>query len=387
MTTFLMLFFSPIYFKEKSLGEYDENKSGVRIIMGIEPTEAILLMIVSGLIISSIVIPMWNEFVIESKSALHSMIPTMKNLWIYLLIIIGISPFFYKWLFRKLEKRKERKRELKKGESEIEEILKENIKLYDLLELKRFINKISERLENLPEELIGYEEELKEFLLKSEKCLEELKHKETLLEINRKKEEAEERINLINQEIEEKKREMAQEKYNILLSLKPDENTVYKKNSLNNNEIKILKGEGYSQLNEFCVYEQKRIPVLIRSVLNHSPRHTFLVWSVKRLLKKINGIKHIEENLTKDADMTFTYEREIYALEIETGNLLGKHEQLKEKLIHLNRTYPEKWMFVVSNRDLFSKYKKLGMTATRNNLLEKLEKLLKITHTEIPYVF
>lgn len=347
--------------------------------MDIKPTEAIFLIIFFGLIASAVIIPLWNEFVIESKTILHSMIPTMENLWIYLLIMLGISPFLYKWFFSNIEKIKERKSELENNRRSIKDLLDENLRKYNSSELKDIIERMNNKLNNLPKKLILYKKELKEMLLKSERCLEELEHEEILFEIDSKRREVEERIKQLS-EIEEKKREMARKKYTILLSLETDKNPVFKKNNLNKNEIKILLQEGYSHHNEFCVYEQKRIPVLIKPVLNHSPSHTFLAWSVKRLLRKINGVKYIEESLTKDADITFTYERETYALEIETGNLLGKHERLREKLNYLNRKYPEKWMFIVSNRDLLSKYKKLGLTSTRNNVLEKLEKLLKISH-------
>jgi len=349
--------------------------------MDIGPIELILLTIVGGLIISSIIIPLWNEFITGFKAIFLSMIPSMENLWIYLLIFIGISPFFYRWFFGKIEKRKEIKNELENESLVIQGILKEDIKGSNIQELREFIELIENKLNSLPKSLFHYKEDLKKIILKSERYLEELEHEEVLSEINFKKEEAEEKIKLINEEIEKKKREIASERCKILFSLKPEENPVFKKNSLSNKEIKILIEEGYSHHNEFCVYEQKRIPVLIKSILNHSPSHTFLVWSVKRLLRKIDGVKSIEESLTKEADITFNYERETYALEIETGNLLGKHEQLKEKLNYLNRKYPEKWMFIVSNRDLFSKYKVLGLTSTRNNVLEKLEKLLKIPHT------
>ena len=90
--------------------------------------------------------------------------------------------------------------------------------------------------------------------------------------------------------------------------------------------------------------------------------------------------------MTRDADLTFEFNRKEFALEIEKGELLRKHQQLKEKIDYLNENYPNRWMIVVSNRDFFTKYKKFGFTSTRKQLSENLPKLLKNAHTKIPIV-
>jgi len=139
-------------------------------------------------------------------------------------------------------------------------------------------------------------------------------------------------------------------------------------------------------VNEFCVLEKKRITVLVKPFGNHTVQHEFLVWSSKRLLKKIKGIKEIQEHLTRDADLTFIFNGKKFALEIERGDLLRKPDRLREKRKYLNKKYTNRWMFVVSNRDFLTKYKKFGFTSDRSRLSENLAKLIQNTHTKKAYV-
>jgi hypothetical protein len=90
----------------------------------------------------------------------------------------------------------------------------------------------------------------------------------------------------------------------------------------------------------------------------------------------------IREHLTKDADITFKYEDKWYALEIETGNLLRKRKQLEEKVAYLNKKYKKRWMFIVSNKNLVSHYRKYGFATPRKGVEENMQKYLKIATLE-----
>ena len=89
---------------------------------------------------------------------------------------------------------------------------------------------------------------------------------------------------------------------------------------------------------------------------------------------------------TRDADITFIHYNKKYAIEIETGTLLKKIRQLKNKTHYLNNKYPHRWFFVVSNRNLQSQYKKYGITAQRSRVSETLTKMLENTHPKKPGV-
>ena len=192
------------------------------------------------------------------------------------------------------------------------------------------------------------------------------------------------------EELEHKKMliawELENNKEEILRNLDVDNNRVFKKEDLSEKEFKVLIEDGFKQVNEFCVFEKKRITVLAKPFGNHTTSHEFLVWSVKRLIEETEGVEKIQEHLTRDADLTFEFKGKTFALEIEKGELLRKHKQLKEKIDYLNEKYSKRWMIIVSNRDFFTKYKKFGFTSTRKQFSENLTKLLRNAHTKIPYV-
>jgi hypothetical protein len=203
-------------------------------------------------------------------------------------------------------------------------------------------------------------------------------HKRELMYIENKKEELEKEIRILRRVKEEL---LENKKKEIIEKLDADSNRVFEREKISEKQREILKENGYKQVNEFSVFEKRRIPVLIKPFSKHSLSHEFLVWDIKRLLEKINGVTNIKEHLTKDADITFNFNKNTYALEVELGNLLGKHSQLKTKIDQLNEKYPKRWMFIISNRNLLTKYKKFGFTSARNRLRENLSKLLKIAHT------
>ncbi|HIH31467.1 TPA: hypothetical protein HA235_02060 [Candidatus Woesearchaeota archaeon] len=148
---------------------------------------------------------------------------------------------------------------------------------------------------------------------------------------------------------------------------------------LTKEEKNILRKSKHKQVNEYCAYQKKILTAFVRPIMNHSATHTFLVWSVKRLLEDFDVTK-IEEHDTKDADITFIHYNKKYAIEIETGTLLRKERQLKNKVHYLNNKYPKRWFFVVSNRNLQAQYKKYGITTQRNRVSETLQKMLENTH-------
>ncbi|VVB80482.1 Uncharacterised protein [uncultured archaeon] len=224
------------------------------------------------------------------------------------------------------------------------------------------------------------EEEYPEIIEKIEQVEErtvEAKREEKLSEFKQREEELKRSIAEKEQEEKEKIEKLDDDKQEILNRLEIYDNYVYKKDGLSNREIEALKSEEYTLENEFCVFEQKRINILIKPPTNHSVHHAFLVWSVNKLLSKNRKISRIDEKLSVDADIIFEYEKKMFAIEVETGSLLRKTEQMKEKVGYLNRKYPEKWIFLVSNKELYPKYKKFGLTATRKDFAKKLEKLLK----------
>jgi hypothetical protein len=152
---------------------------------------------------------------------------------------------------------------------------------------------------------------------------------------------------------------------------------VFIRDSLNEKQIASLLDNNYSKINEYCMINKKIKTFLVAQVLNHSKTHTFLVWNAQELLKKFEGVEKIREHETVEADITFKHKSKNYAIEIETGTLLGKKKQTQEKVNSLNEKYPKRWFFIVSNKNLLSKYSKLGPTVQRKDVQDKLKQLLR----------
>ena len=227
-----------------------------------------------------------------------------------------------------------------------------------------------------------YNKEIENKLFKIEKRLIVLKHRKELEEIKAEKQENQEEIENQREEIRINDLKLEDKREKIIDRLDIGHKEVFRKENLNKGEIEIAKQEGYHAINEYCVLENKLIPVLVKPPMNHSPTHTFLVWSVTKLLKKFPKIERIIEHDTREADITFRIKNRTYAIEIEKGSLLGKQGQLREKIESLNDTYRDNWLILVSNKNLAKKYRKFGNVSTRKDLRKKIEKWVKETESD-----
>lgn len=289
-------------------------------------------------------------------------------------IVLGVIIFFYilNKIYISLTNKKMKKERRSSSISFHKEKVKQLMRKYlnNKIKIEDYIEELGEALDDLPgfSELSSEGALLSSELTKSEETVIESEHENKVLRLRREKESLEKEIRL--------KKEYDRE--DILGSLNLSK-TVFCKRELDKKEIIALLDEGYRQVNEYDVLEKRVIPVLVKRVGNHSVAHVFLVWSVKRLIESF-GIEDVKECLTVDADLIFKFNKKKYAIEVELGSLLGKKEQLKNKIKDLNEKYPERWTFVVSHRDLLKKYKKFGVSCSRANVGEKLSKMLKIAH-------
>ena len=249
--------------------------------------------------------------------------------------------------------------EEKNLELEIEKLKAKMNICNDYNKLKHFIPKLKKRLETCLELLVKLKK--KHIVESTDKAIEQNKrHLEDLDEEIR-----------IKSTYEESNAGM------ICSQLETWKNNVFIKDKLSKPQIKALERKGFKQVNEYSVKENKFIRVLVKPDSNHSKTHAFLVWDTIRLLKTIDGIKNIQEHLTIDADITFNFNNKRYALEIERGDLIRKKKQAQEKADWLNKKYRKRWMFIVSNKNLLSKYQKLGFATQRKRVSENLRKLLE----------
>ena len=296
-------------------------------------------------------------------------------------IFIFLNYKLNKKIFEKQRKKKEEQEEVDNEEKKLNETLKIDVEYCNLEQIEDSIEKINEGISTAYElHLEDYIKPLESKLKKAEKRQEILEYEEEVNEITERKEKAKQELEETNNELDKIEREAEHRKLEILRKLNTEEKLVFIKSELTEMEHKILLENGYSQINEYSIIDKMPITVLARKPenLSHSLTHVFLVWDVKRLLKQ-KGIKQIEERLTKDADLTFEYQSKIFALEIETGSSLEHAKKLEEKARYLNRKYPKRWFFIISNKDIVSKYRKFGYATSRKGVEEFLENMLKFS--------
>ncbi len=320
---------------------------------------------------------LWNS-ISNFFTSTFKIITTFITSQLFFIIITIIVLVILIYFITKLVKTIKRKKKEKKIEKEeIENFLKEDIK-HNAESIEKDDNLVHEKIKICEDKrrLKKYVKPLKKKHKKLKLVKEEVEHKERINRLIEKEGEIDKRI----EEKERKEMEAEKDKEKILNGLEIWKNNVFKKSELNEIQIKVLKEKGFEQVNQFDILEKRFISVLIKlyEKLNHSREHIFLVWSVKQLLEKM-GIDIIEEHLTKGADITFKHNKKWFAIEIETGKLLRAPKQLRKKVNYLNKQYPERWLFIVSNEKLVSRYAEFGLSTQRNRVQENIEKLLKNT--------
>lgn len=295
---------------------------------------------------------------------------------IFVLAVCYVAGIFVK---SKIDDFHERKRRIIEEETEKSKIIRhlQNKRIEELSKeyLEKFIEELNKAIEKY-----SLHKELRDKHLDAEYFLKKRDYEQSLRDLSNENSLREK----INYELREegsrlwkKNEDMTTEREDILKFLEADENNVFVRKELNKKQIKVLLEEGYKHSNQYSSEDNKIVSVLIKPPLNHTPTHTFLVWSIRKLLKRIKGAEEIRDHDTKGPDVTFEYNDEDYAIEVETGSLLRKKHQLREKLNYLDKKYPNRWMFVVSHRKLLGRYKKYGMTSNRVQVLENIKKMLK----------
>lgn len=299
-----------------------------------------------------------------------------------MLVILSPLIFYFNYrlsksLYLKTEKRKIAIKILQEHEATIKKLLGTQLEALDIHQVGRYIRALEkERYGLRSAHFEKYSEELSENLEKARKHYEILKHKSEIDSYEYQKKNYKEYLEILEKQRRRLERDEATEKRQIMYKLRAEDTNVFYKEELKEDEIEVLKEEGYKQVNDYDLFSKSVRTFLINPPLNHSPQHTFLVWSVKKLVEDIKGTEKVEDHITRDADITFRYKK-IYALEIETGNLLSKKDQLKAKIAMLNRKYGKRWMFVVSNKELLPQYRKWGPSTQRTEVEKVLEKWLK----------
>ncbi|MBR9706643.1 hypothetical protein GOV14_06430 [Candidatus Pacearchaeota archaeon] len=311
------------------------------------------------------------------NNLIHNLIFQLVMICIFLITLIYLNYKLHVYLLKIAKQKEERKKKIKQDKEYVEKYLNKDLEYLTSKELESFIEELgSDKF--LESRFWNYKNEIKKKVKEAEAVLIKTKNKEKLEKIYEKNYELEKKVS----ELEGEKRDLEAKQRDIKQKIEEDldihDKKVFKKEDLSEKEIEVLKEEGFSQVNEYCILENKIIPVLVKQILNHSATHTFLVWNVKQLLLECLETEKIIDHDTRDADITFKIRSKKYAIEVETGSLLRKKKQLKDKIEFLKNRYGRRWMIVVSNRDLYKAYSKFGLCTQRRDMRKKLKKLMKI---------
>jgi len=329
--------------------------------------------------------PIFIQIKIDAINFYDSIINFTKTNVFYLtilgliLIVLGICIYFAIKRLTKINKEdKEREKDIEELREKIKKCLNEDILDYGLEEVLKFI----QNLEELKAEAETYRlnhliETIEDKLSKAKEEYGRAKERRRVELLEEREQKAKKNIKELEQKQYEQEMSQKEDDRIIASRLKTYENPVFRIKDLRIFERKSLLRQGYKQVNEYDLVERKIITVLVNPPLNHSPTHTFLVWSAKKLLEKIKGVSSIIDHDTKYADVTFRFKNEYYALEIETGSLLFHKKRLIEKVEFLDSKFNGKWFFIVSNKTLVSKYRKFGPATQRSEVEKKLLKMLE----------
>lgn len=219
-----------------------------------------------------------------------------------------------------LEERRSRENIVENIESRISSVLKTKLEELKYPELRDFASE-ARRLHDLSieyKELKEFSSDLRALLTQARRAIEKEEHKIKIAEYEREEylrkreiEELDKRIYLKQLAQEDKKREMMNQ-------LKAYEHPVFRRDSLNEKQVVALMENGYSKVNEYCIIEKKLMTFLIDPVSNHSKTHTFLVWNVKELLKRMDGVEKIQEmkSIWKLKGISDNYRKQILTIMI-----------------------------------------------------------------------
>jgi hypothetical protein len=296
---------------------------------------------------------------------------------LFVMIITYYNKKYHKSLFSTINAMKEKKARIIAERKTIRAFLDDKLAYETSEELKKVISDIDNQF-FLTESRKEFQSRLEEKLAKAKKALEQLRYKENIKDLQKEKYDVE--VQLKN--LKEMRRQENRSEDEMMEQIKKDmnltEQNVIIREGLSEQEVQILNDEGYKLTNEYSILSKKNETYFVKPVMNHSTTHTFLVWEIQELLDMLD-MQDIKEHHTVDADITFKHNNKYYAIEVETGSLLQKRRQTADKVEYLKRKYADRWLFVVSNKNLLKEYKKLGLATQRSQVEKTIKKWLKIS--------
>ena len=182
-----------------------------------------------------------------------------------------------------------------------------------------------------------------------------------------------ERLDLLQKKIDAQLEKMKEREKKKIKVTKDDGCVLYK--NLTDDEVKYLRANGYKEYYFKGILTKKKELYLIRREKNESAQHVFLVHDIADYLKKFTD--KVFTYKTVKPDIVFEINKKEYAIEVETGKLLKYNKKdLHNKIENLNKNYPKRWFFAVTNKNIAHKYKKLGKTYDKRWIVGAINRIV-----------
>ena len=277
---------------------------------------------------------------------------------------------------RNLEEFRER---IKKEREKIEFFLDYEIDGKDVAELKRHYYHIDE-YEFSKEALAPYLIEWYRHLESVHDLIKEDEKSEVVEDLKKQEQELNENIKKLKHEKEKRQAsetQLTKSRREQFLEENKDRLFVYTE-ELSEEEQSWLVDEGFEKANQWDIEYKENKEMMIKRRHNENQSHAYLVSALHNHLRNELGWDEVEIYETKLPDLVFNANGFKWAIEVETGTQLKKNPKaLREKVETNNKKYgKDAWFFVVTNRDLVSKYKKFAETVDRKGVLDKLEEII-----------
>ncbi|MBL7100846.1 MAG: hypothetical protein ISS23_02740 [Nanoarchaeota archaeon] len=137
---------------------------------------------------------------------------------------------------------------------------------------------------------------------------------------------------------------------------------------------RFLEAESFQRTHQWCINKKDSVEFMIKPRHNESLSHAYLTGAIFDYVKRLDSNARL--STTKTADIIFNSADSSWAVEIETGKVHEKNKkQLLEKVEVLNEKFPERWFFVVTNKNLLAKYRKFGEALDRSSVIERIDEI------------
>jgi type IV secretory pathway VirB4 component len=153
----------------------------------------------------------------------------------------------------------------------------------------------------------------------------------------------------------------------------------YLSDKISTDERSFALSKGYKEYVMIGINGKKQ-KYLLKPRGNESVEHLFLTMEIFDYLKRKGAKASLFESARPDIVINVNGKK--IGIEVETGQVHQK--QLEGKVLCLKRDYAD-WFFVVSDKNLVSKYRKFGKCFEKRNILQKLEKMPFFVRRQIAF--